>query len=196
MTFRFKVHLIAYVLIIIFMAGCSPSVVKTVVPLSRENYVSQINPDDYKEIRGKRILFHGITDESTNTSNFFYYDPARTVGYQLYFSIPEKGMPQPLISFFWYALQKGFERAGLIIEDTSPTFDAELLMTIRSLTDREINFDVQLKGKTELIYEKKYVVTTPDLETTDKFFLEKRAYGMLDSIVKTVLDDPDFKKIN
>jgi hypothetical protein len=93
MTFRLRVRFIAYLLIIIFMVGCSPSAVKTVVHLSRENYVSQINPDDYKEVRGKRILFHGVIDQSTNTSNFFYYDPAKTVGYQLYYAIPEKGMP-------------------------------------------------------------------------------------------------------
>jgi hypothetical protein len=68
-------------------------------------------------------------------------------------------------------------------------------MTIRSLTDQEINFDVQLMKMLKVIYERNYVVKTPDVQTTDKFTLETRAYGMFDSIVKAILDDPDFKKI-
>lgn len=62
----FKVYFTAYVLIIMFMVGCVPYA-NTFVQLGREKYVSQINPEDYKMVRGKRILFDSIEDKSTKT---------------------------------------------------------------------------------------------------------------------------------
>lgn len=191
---RFKCCLAAWVMIMISLAACGPLMVNTVVPLSRESYVPQINPEDYKLMRGKRVLFHGITDQSRNTSNFAYYNPGRTVGYELYYTLPNEGMPQPLISFFWYALKKGFEQAGIIIEDTSPIYDVELLLVFRSLTDREIQFDAQVRRAEKPVYEKSYAVKSPEVATADSAVLEKRAYGMMDAMVKTILGDPDFQK--
>ena len=66
------------------------------------------------------------------------------------------------------------------------------MITFHSLTDREAIFKVLLKQTDKLFYEKDYVARTPEIQTLDKFALEKRAYGMFDSIVKTILDDPDF----
>lgn len=190
----FKVYCIANVLIIIFMIGCAPTA-NTIVQLGREKYVSQINPEDYKMVRGKKILFSSIMDKSTNTVNLGYFNPERTVGYQLFYGLPDIGMPQPVVSFFWYALKKGFDHAGIIIEESSPIYDAELTMTFRSVTDREINFDVVFTRMGGLFYQKNYSVKTPDVRTTDKTVLERRAYGMIDSMVKTILDDPDFNKM-
>lgn len=104
-------------------------------------------------------------------------------------------MPQPVVSFFWYALKKGFEHAGIIIEDSSTVYDAQLTMIFRSVTDREINFDVIFSRMGQLIYEKNYSVKTPDGQITDKSILEQRAYSMIDSMVKIILDDPDFNKM-
>jgi hypothetical protein len=189
-----KLYSIAYALIIIFIAGCGP-MANQVVMLSRDNYVSKINPDDYKVFQGKRILFHTIIDKSTNTSNLAYYNPERTVGYGLYYKSPGDGWAQPVVSFFWYALKKGFDHVGIIMEESSPIYDAELTITFRSVTDREINFDVVFTKMGKLYYEKNYSVKNTEVGTTDNTALEKRAYGMLDSMVKTILDDPDFKKI-
>lgn len=190
----FKVYFLAYVLIIIFMVGCGPTA-NTIVQLGRDKYVSQINPEDYKTVRGKRVLFSSIIDKSTNTENLGYYNPERTVGYQLYYTLPDRGMAQPVVSFFWYALKKGFDHAGIIIEESSPIYDAQLTMIFRSLTDREINFDVIFTRMGSLFYEKNYTVMNPDVQTTDKSILELRAYSMIDSMVKTILDDPDFEKM-
>jgi hypothetical protein len=191
---RIKVHFIACVLIVIFIVGCGPTA-NTIVQLGRQKYISHINPEDYKTVQGKRILFSSIIDKSTNTENLGYFNPERTVGYQLFYGLPDQGMPQPVVSFFWYALKKGFDHAGIIIEESSPIYDAELTMTFRSVTDREINFDVIFSRLGGLFYQKNYSVKNPNGQTTDKSVLEQRAYSMIDSMVKTILDDPDFKKM-
>jgi hypothetical protein len=178
-------------LIILVSAGCAPFT-STIVQLEQNKYLSGLKPEGYGELRGKKILLHGITDESKNTSNFSYYNPERTVGYQL---LSENQMPQPLVSFFWYALEKGFEKAGVIIEDTAPDYDAELFITFRSLTDKEINFLIELRKRPNMIYAKSYVVKTSDGNIPDQNFLQKRAYSMIDSIVTAILDDPEVRKI-
>ena len=104
-------------------------------------------------------------------------------------------MSQPVVSFFWYALKKGFDHAGIIIEESSPIYDAELIMTFRSVTDREIIFDVLFTQMGRKLYTKTYSVKSPNVPTEDVSVLEQNAYGMIDSMVKTILDDPDFKKI-
>jgi hypothetical protein len=190
----FKIYFIAYAIIITFIVGCGP-IANQIVMLSRDNYVSKINPDDYKVFQGKRILFHSIIDKSTNTSNLAYYNPERTVGYGLYYKSPGDGWAQPVVSFFWYALKKGFDHAGIIMEESSPIYDAELTITFRSVTDREINFDVIFTKTGKLYYQKNYSVKSPDVQTINNAVLEERAYGMLDSMVKAILDDPDFKNM-
>lgn len=189
-----KVYFIAYFLIVFFIIGCGP-VVNTTVMLGRDNYVSKIKPEDYKVLQGKRILFHSIIDQSTNTSNLAYYNPEKTIGYKLYYKAPGEGMSQPVVSFFWYALKKGFDHTGIIIEESSPIYDAELIMTFRSVTDREIIFDVLFTQMGRKLYTKTYSVKSPNIPTEDVSVLEQNAYDMIDSIVKTILDDPDFKKM-
>jgi hypothetical protein len=191
---RFKYYFIAYLMILFFVVGCGP-VVNTTVKLGRDNYVSKINSEDYKAFQGKKILFHSIIDKSTNTSNLSYYNPEKTLGYDLYYKSPGEGMAQPVVSFFWYAIKKGFDHAGIIIDESSPIYDAELTMAFQSVTDREIIFDVYFTRMGKLIYKKTYSVKNLDVPTEDFSILEQRQYGMIDSIVKTLLDDPDFKKM-
>ena len=190
----FKVYFTVYFLIIIVMVGCVPYA-NTFVQLGREKYVSQVNPEDYKMVRGKRILFNSMEDKSTNTHNLGYFNPERTVAYHLYYGLPDQGMPQPVVSFFWYALKKGFEHAGIIIEESSAIYDAELTIIFRSITDREINFNVIFSRVGVLFYQKNYSVITPEVQTTDKSVLEQHAYSMIDNMVKVILDDPDFNKM-
>jgi hypothetical protein len=38
-------------------------------------------------------------------------------------------------------------------------------------------------------------VKAPDARTDDLAILEKRAYGMIDAMVKIIADDPDFKRM-
>ncbi len=191
---RFPIYFAACVLIAIFVLGCGP-VVSTTVKIGRDNYMPKVKADDYKALHGKKILFHSILDKSANTSNLSYYNSEKTIGYDLYYRSPGEGMAQPVVSFFWYALKKGFDHAGIIILESSPVYDAELTMSFQSVTDREIMFDVLFTRGGKLIYTKTYSVNSSGVQTEDVSVLEQRQYDMLDAIVKTVLDDPDFSKM-
>jgi hypothetical protein len=180
-------------MVIPFVAGCAtPITVSTMVELNRERYACKIDPAKFLEYRGKRILLSTIVDESKNTSNLHYYNPEQTVSYDLFYS--SKSMQQPIVSYYWYALQKTFECTGIKIEEMGLYHDAELSLVIKSLTDEEIQFDADLIKKRRIFYSKRYVVRTPRVETKQVDILEQRAYGMLDSIVVTILEDHDFYK--
>ena len=190
----YKTCFIVYAMLMIFIVGCGP-MTSTIVTLSRDNYVPQLNANDYKQFHGKHILFHSIKDQSANTSNLAFYNPERTIGYSLFYKRPNEGMAQPVVSFFWYALKKGFDHIGIIIEESSPIYDAEMIMTLRSVTDREITFHVLFTKLGKKFYEKTYSVKAPDVRTDDAAVLEKHAYGMIDAMVKAIADDPDFKRM-
>jgi hypothetical protein len=162
------------------------------VQLNREKYVCRNDPNQFSAFKGKRILLMNITDESKNTSNLAYYNPEKTVGYQLFYSSQHQ-MPQPVVSYFWYALQKGFECAGVRIEEHGRIYDAELLLVFRSLTDEEVRFQAFLVRKAVSVLDKEYVVAMPKVQLVNKKALEDRAYRMLDAMVATILNDPDFK---
>jgi len=123
-----------------------------------------------------------------------YYSPDRAVGYQLFYT-SSSTINQPVVSFFWYALQKGFERAGIVITPGDPIYDAEMTIILRSVSDREIDFDVLCTKMGKRLYKHTYSVKSHGAPTNDVAVLEKRAYEMIDAMVKTILDDPDFKKI-
>lgn len=187
-----KIVVVSLLLTVLMMSGCGPYT-STVVQLNREKYTCQNDPSQFSPFQGKRILLTNITDESKNTSNLAYYNPEKTIGYQLFYSSQHQ-MPQPVVSYFWYALQKGFECAGVRIEERGRIYDAELSLVFRSLTDEEIQFQAFLSRKTVSVLEKEYVVTMPKVQVIKKDLLENRAYRMLDAIVATILNDPDFRK--
>lgn len=176
----------------LMMSGCAPYA-RTVVPLYRDSYICRNDPGQFRMFQGRRILLTTIRDESKNTSNLAYYSPEGTVGYQLYYS-SEHSIQQPVVSYFWYALKKGFECVGVRIEEHGPTYDAELSLTFLSLTDEEVQFRALLMRNGVLTLQKEYSVTMPKLPGTDKGLLEDRAYRMLDAIVDTILGDPGFQK--
>ncbi len=170
--------------------GCS-ALTSTVVVLNREYYTPSLNPAQYKHLHGKRILFGSIEDQSTNTSNLNYFSPDRSVSYKLYYTSPQNSVAQPVVSFLWYALKKGFERTGVVIVEGGPLYDAELYMTITSLTDEEIRFNALLKQRGSELYKKNYAVRVPGGKMQDPAALEDRAYAMLDAMVKAILADAE-----
>lgn len=171
------------------MIGCGP-VPATLVNLNRERYVCKIDPSKFSQYQGKRILLSTIIDESKNTSNLYFYNPEQTIGYQLYYS--SRSMQQPVVSYFWYALQKAFECGGIRIEERGPIYDAELSLVFKSLLEMK-KYNSLLTKKGSLLYSKRYEIRMPEVGTRNVDILEQRAYGMLDSIVTTILSDPDFQ---
>jgi hypothetical protein len=187
-----KIIIGGLLLAVLAVTGCAPYA-RVVVPLNRDRYVCKNDAGKFALFQGKRILLTTIRDESKNTSNLAYYNPEGTVGYQLFYSSRHE-VQQPVVSYFWYALKKGFECVGVRIEEYGTIFDAELSLTFLSLTDEEIQFRALLMRKGVLTLQKEYAVTMPRVETVDKDLLEERAYRMLDAIVATLLNDPDFQK--
>jgi hypothetical protein len=174
----------------LIICGCGPYATN-IVDLNRDKYVCKINPAQFNNFQGKRFLLSTIIDESKNTTNLGYYNPDKTIGYRLSYS--ESSVQQPVVSYFWYALKKGFECAGIRIFSYG-LYDAELSFIFKSLTDEEIKFTMIVTKIGKLIYQHDYVIKMPEAQSKDHAVLEQRAYGMLDSIVRTILDDPDFQK--
>lgn len=187
-----KIVLGGLLLTTLVMTGCAPYA-RLVVPLNRESYVCRNDPGQFALFQGKRILLTTIRDESKNTSNLAYYNPDGTVGYQLFYS-SDHSIQQPVVSYFWYALKKGFECAGVRIEEYGPIYDAELSLTFLSLTDEEIQFRALLIREGALALRKEYAVTAPKVPAIKRDLLEDRSYRMLDAIVATILNDPEFRK--
>lgn len=171
------------------LSGCGVPTGAARVDLSRERYVSKIDPAQFQEYRGKAIIFPTIIDESKNTKNFYYCNPDETVCYSLFYS--STAMQQPLVSYYWYALKKAFESAGIRIVEDERFPDGELALTFKSLTDEEVQFTADLT-KRNMAHSKLYTVRMPKVEARRLDLLEQRAYGMLDSIVMTILSDPGF----
>jgi len=174
----------------LIICGCGPYATN-IVDLNRDKYVCKINPAQFNNFQGKRFLLSTIIDESKNTTNLGYYNPDKTIGYRLSYS--ESSVQQPVVSYFWYALKKGFECAGIRIFSYG-LYDAELSLIFKSLTDEEIKFTMIVTKTGKLIYQHDYLIKMPEAQSKDHAVLEQRAYGMLDSIVRTILDDPDFQK--
>ncbi len=137
--------------------GCGP-LTSTTVTLNREVYFSQIQPAEFACLKGKRILLGTITDQSSNTTNLNYFNPEKTVGYRLYYTSPQNSMAQPVVSFLWYTLKKGFEQAGVVVVEDGPLYDAEVYMTLQSVTDEEIRFNALVTMKGAELYKKDYAV--------------------------------------
>ena len=174
-----------------FLFGCGP-VASTVVQLNRENYIPKIDAAPSEKWKGKRLYLTRVVNGAANTSTFAYYNRQGSVGYALYYS--HRSMPQPVESFFWYMLQKGFEQAGVGIDEHGRVYDAELSIVLQSLTDEEVRFAACLAkaGKSEI--QKRLVVTIPPNPTKAPHVLEERAYRMVDGMVAAILSDPDFQK--
>lgn len=170
--------------------GCGP-LTSTTVTLNREIYSSQIKPEEFASLKGKRILLGSIADQSSNTTNLNYFNPEKTVGYRLYYTSPQNSMAQPVVSFLWYTLKKGFEQAGIVVVEDGPLYDAEIYMTLQSVTDEEIRFNALVTMKGAELYKKDYAVRAAGEKTTDVAVLEQRAYAMFDDIVRVVLKDAE-----
>lgn len=170
--------------------GCGP-LTSTTVTLNREVYFSQIQPEEFASLKGKRILLGSIMDQSSNTTNLNYFNPEKTVGYRLYYSSPQNSMAQPVVSFLWYTLKKGFQQAGIVVVEDGPLYDAEVYLTLQSVTDEEIRFNALVTMKGAELYKKDYAVRAAGEKTTDEAVLERRAYAMFDDIVRVILKDAE-----
>jgi hypothetical protein len=159
------------------------------VPLYLNDYPPQIDTSKYQQFSGKKMCMSNIRNYAANTTNFNYFSSDLKVRYEL---SNKANTPIQLVqSFFWYAYQKAFILAGI---DTSaycsPENIPELWIIFQSFTDEELQLKITVLKNRETQYEKDLIVRMATAENRNIPELQKRAYGMIDLTVTTILDDP------
>ena len=187
-----NMHILA-LLFIFLTLSCAPMGVIT-VQVSRDHYKPQLEQSKYTEYKGQWLSFDSIdVSEDPNITNFYYLSSDKTIGYTLYYTLDS--MPQPVVSFFWYALQKAFEDVGIVVKVEAPLKNIpQLNLKILTLTDQEAKFRVRLLRNSVLLLEKEIIAEQKYPPTKDIPELEKRQYIFIDSMANAMLTDPDFKR--
>ena len=163
------------------------------VRVSRDQYQPLLESSKFAEYRGQIIIFDSIDIDARDVTNFYYLNDDKTVGYTLFYT--SDGIQQPVVSFFWYALQKSFINVGIDIREGGLIKNAARLnLKITALTDQEAKFTVSLLRNGLLLMQKEIVVSKKFSPTKDDSELKKRAYEFIDLIAETILSDPDFKR--
>lgn len=163
------------------------------VSVSRDKYMPLLQSTMFPEYKGQIIIFDSIEIDAPEVTNFYYLNEDKTVGYTLFYT--SNGIQQPVVSFFWYALQKAFETIGIQVKESGLVKNAvRLNLKIMSLTDQKAIFKVSLLRNGYLIMQKDITVIKKFPPTKDISELSKRAYEYIDYIAASILSDPDFKR--
>jgi len=163
------------------------------IRVSRDQYQPLLESSKFAEYRGQIIIFDSIDIDARDVTNFYYLNEDKTVGYTLFYK--SDGIQQPVVSFFWYALQKTFENIGIDVRERGLIKNAaQLNLKIIALTDQEAKFIVSLLRNGYLIMQKEIIVSKKFPPTKDDSELKKRAYEFIDHIAATILSDPDIKR--
>ena len=180
---------------IIILIGCSPGA-STVVNIRRDHYkpdMGQVLHDLYKE---RKIFLNSVIDESKDTTNFYSYNPDRSVAFCYFYE--GNSWNQPLASFYWYAYQKALESMDMIVEERKPSKDSpELTITFKSINSQQLRFHVLLISKMtpQKSFAKDYTISMPQQDAIHPESMEKSAYAMIDKTVIMILGDPEFQKV-
>lgn len=184
-----------FILFTLIMFSCSfpPPEGVINVRVSRDQYQPLLESSKFAEYRGQIIFFDSIDIAAPDVTNFYYLNEDKTVGYTLFYT--SDGIQQPVVSFFWYALQKVFENIGIDVRERGPIKNAaQLNLKIIALTDQEAKFIVSLSRNGLLLMQKEIIASKKFPPTKDDSELKKRAYEFIDLIAETILSDPDFKR--
>jgi hypothetical protein len=184
-----------FILAAVILCSCSypPPTGVINVPVSRDQYQPLLDKSKYAEYRGQKMIFDSIDIEAPDVTNFYYLSEDKTAGYTLFYK--SDGIQQPVVSFFWYALQKVFVDIGIDVREVGLIKNAaQVNLKIMSLTDQEAKFIVSLSRNGYLIMQKEIIASQKLPPTKDLSELKKRAYAFIDLIAETILSDPDFKR--
>lgn len=112
-------------LVLLFLLSCAsftPPEGVLNVQLSRDQYNPLVQTSKLSEYKGRTIIFDSIDIDAKDVENMYYLNQEQTVGYTLFYKT--SGMPQPVVSFFWYALQKKFSSIGIDVKEGGPIKNA------------------------------------------------------------------------
>ncbi len=154
------------------------------VEIKQESYFPELGKT-FPGYRGKSIYLANVDNQANNTTTWYYYNPQGNITYESWPS---------LTSYFWYVIQKGLERAGLKVYSMDQATTApEVDITLESITDQQFQYMVSVHGK-GAPFQKRFTITMAPAATTDAGLLEKRAYKMIDKMVKAMLEDRGFER--
>ncbi len=152
------------------------------VEITQNNYMPELGRT-FPGYRGKSIYLANIDNQANNTTMWYYYNPQGSMTYESWPS---------LTSYFWYCIQKAFQSAGLEVHSMDQASNApEVDITLESITDQQFQYMVSVHGK-GASFQKRFTVTMEPAVTTDSGLLEKRAYKMIDKMVRAILEDRGF----
>jgi hypothetical protein len=150
------------------------------IDISHERYIPRFQTTNYSAYKGKRVFLNSFTNNAKNTSVFYYFSPDSKIKYGQY----------AIVSYYWYCFYKAFNNIGMVTyKDTAPSDIPEFLFDFDYLNDQKINFNVIIKINLNVVYQKKYELSFPAPESENNFYLENRAYEMVDRIISEVLND-------
>jgi hypothetical protein len=184
-----------FILAAVILCSCSYPPPRGIieVPVSRDQYQPLLDQSKYAEYRGQKMIFDSIDIEAPEVTNFYYLSEDKKVGYTLFYK--SDGIQQPVVSFFWYVLQKVFQDIGIDVREELVIKNVPKLdLKIMSLTDQDAKFILTLSRNGILLVQKEIIVSQKLPSTTDVPELKKRSFLFIDRIAEAILSDPDFKR--
>lgn len=170
------------ILIVIQIIGCRTMK----VPLNNFNPAL---PAEYNAYRGKPVYLMNFDNQANNTSIWNYYSQDKNFSYST---------NDTLHNFFWYAFQNAFTKAGMRVSNVdNPDLAAPAMwVTLLSITDEHYQVRVTVQKKGVPVFTEKYTVQEHPVQEKDRNpdVLEQRAYRMTNRLIRTILEDPGFKK--
>lgn len=162
------------------------------VSLYRDHYNPRLEPSKYSDYKGQLVSFDSIEIDAPDVENFYFLSENKTIGYTMFYK--SNGMQQPVVSFFWYALQKSFEKVGMVVETGLLINKPQIHIKILYLTDQKAKLQVTLLRNNYLIMQKEMTLDHKFSETKNGSELSAKAYEFIDLIAASILSDSDFKR--
>ncbi len=137
---------------------------------------------------GKKIYLMNFDNQAQNTSIWYYYSPDKKFTY---------GGDSAIHNYFWHSFQKAMLNLGIEVSnvDRPDPRAPGMWLTLKSITDKRFEVDVNLQKFSNPFFTKTYSVTAEPLPEAQRKpeKLEKQAYDMTNRLFKTILTDPEFK---
>jgi hypothetical protein len=175
------------VLISVIMIGCGTL---PAVKVSLSNY-NPVLTEDQSAYKGKQAYLMNFDNQANDTSIWYYYSLDNSFYYYC--------IDKPLTSYFWYAFQGAFLKAGLLVSDMdNPDLKAlAMWVTLLSITDEHFRVKVWVKKNGAYVLTEIYSIEEPPLSEKERSpsALEQRAYKMTNKLIETILGDPRFRKV-
>ena len=180
------------VCLLVLAVGCvlsSGCIVTTQKVYIKQAHYSPRFSADLRAYRGMRVYLMNVVNQANDTTIWYYYSPKRKFTYE--------GAPT-LQSYFWYSFNKALMALGMRVsrvDNPDPNAPA-VQFTMRSISDRQFVFHVEIQKRGVTTFQKGYTIAEPPLPPAMRNVanLEARAYRMITRTIEVVFGDRAFKR--